>query len=161
MKEEIKPLEPKVQIALNSLKPAPGSHHRKKIVGRGVGSGHGRHATRGMKGQRSRRGDTKMIGFYGGQMPILRRIPKRGFTPPFPKRYAILNVSDLNDLFEAKTEVTPELLRKHGALKGILPLKILGAGEIKKALTVSAQCFSKQAKEKITASGGSVQILDK
>lgn len=92
-------------------------------------------------------------------MPLLRRIPKRGFTPPFPKRYAILNVQDLNDLFESNAEVTPDLLRKNRIVKEKLPLKILGQGEIAKSLKVSAQSFSHQAKEKIVAAGGSVKIL--
>lgn len=150
------PLE---KLSLSNLSPAQGSHHRRKIVGRGVGSGHGRHATRGMKGQRSRRGDSKMIGFEGGQMTLLRRIPKRGFTPPFPQRYIILNVQDLNDCFEANSEIGPDLLRKERMVKRNLPLKILGGGELKKPLKISAHAFSLQAKEKILASGGTIQIL--
>lgn len=146
-------------VSLSNLSPAPGSHHRKKIVGRGVGSGHGRHATRGMKGQRSRRGDSKMIGFEGGQMPLLRRIPKRGFTPPFPRKYAVLNVQDLDFLFEPNTSVTPELLLGKGIVKKNLPIKILGTGDIKKPLKIAAQAFSEQAKQKIVAAGGSVQVL--
>jgi large subunit ribosomal protein L15 len=113
---------------LSTLEPAPGSRHRKKIVGRGVGSGHGRHATRGMKGQRSRRGDSKMIGFEGGQTPLLRRIPKRGFTPPFPTTYQVLNVQDLETLFKPNSEVKLETLISEGILKRNLPLKILGQG---------------------------------
>jgi large subunit ribosomal protein L15 len=146
-------------LSLSGLSPAPGSHHRRKIVGRGVGSGHGRHATRGMKGQRARRGDSKMIGFEGGQMSLLRRIPKRGFTPPFPIRFEVLNVENLSARFEANSEVTPEALLKEGLLKKNLPLKILGKGEIKKPLKVSAQSFSNQAKEKIVAAGGAVHLL--
>ena len=148
---------PGVGLSLSTLSPAPGSHHRRKIVGRGVGSGHGRHATRGMKGQRSRRGDSKMIGFEGGQMPLLRRIPKRGFTAPFPRKFVILNVEDLGR-FEAHSEVTPEILLKEGLVKQKLPVKILGKGEIKKALKISAQSFSNQAKEKIVAAGGTVTL---
>lgn len=147
------------QLSLSNLSPASGSHHRRKVVGRGVGSGHGRHATRGMKGQRSRRGDSKMIGFEGGQMPLLRRIPKRGFTSPFPRKFAVLNVMDLDRHFETGSEVTPDLLSERGIVKKKLPLKILGEGETKKRLKVSAQAFSKQAKEKILAAGGAVQIL--
>lgn len=157
---EIKTGDQKVsQLSLSNLSPAQGSHHRRKIVGRGVGSGHGRHATRGMKGQRSRRGDSKMIGFEGGQMPLLRRIPKRGFTPPFPKKFLIVNVQDLEDHFPARSNITPESLLKEGAIKGKGPLKILGNGEITKPLTVSAQAFSNQAKQKIQAAGGTVNIL--
>ena len=151
--------ETKKEVSLFNLKPAPGSHHRKKIVGRGVGSGHGRHATRGMKGQRSRRGDTKMIGFEGGQMPLLRRIPKRGFTPPFQKKIQILNVCDLEFLFDANTVISPDMLLQKGILKNKFPVKILGTGDIRKPLKVSAQYFSKQAKEKILAAGGSVDLI--
>lgn len=146
-------------ISLAALSPAPGSHHRRKIVGQGVGSGHGRHATRGMKGQRSRRGDTKMIGFEGGQIPLLRRIPKRGFTPPFPNKMAVINVQDLNECFEPNTEITPELLYQQGIIKKHIPVKVLGTGTIQKPLKISAQAFSKQAKEKIVAAGGSAQLL--
>src|SRR5438105_14510830 len=109
-------------IGLHNLSPAKGSHHRRKIVGRGVGSGHGRHATRGMKGQRSRRGDSKMIGFEGGQMPLLRRIPKRGFSRPFVVEMAVINVQDLEFLFKPNAEITPELLLKEGIIKKKLPL---------------------------------------
>lgn len=147
------------RISLETLSPAPGSHHRRKIVGRGIGSGHGRHATRGMKGQRSRRGDTKMIGFEGGQMPLLRRIPKRGFTPPFPKEMAVVNLRDLEQIFKPNSEITSEVLIQEGIIKKKLPVKILGDGNIKKPLKISAQSFSKQAKEKIIAVGGSVQIV--
>ena len=151
-----------VQTAsLSNLSPAPGSHHRPKIVGRGIGTGHGRHATRGMKGQRSRRGDSKMIGFEGGQMPLLRRIPKRGFSRPFPKQVVVLNVCDLDFCFEANAEITPEILLTQGIIKKKWPVKILGAGDINKPLKVSAQAFSKQAKDKIIAAGGSVQVLSR
>ena len=146
-------------MTLSKLSPAPGSHHRRKIVGRGVGSGHGRHATRGMKGQRSRRGDSKMIGFEGGQMPLLRRIPKRGFTPPFPIEYQVLNVQDLETLFKPNSQVTPEVLKSEGVIKRNLPLKILGQGELKKPLAVSAQAFSGSAKAKIEKAGGTATTL--
>lgn len=157
--KDTRPVTRNSQLSLSNLSPASGSHHRRKVVGRGVGSGHGRHATRGMKGQRSRRGDSKMIGFEGGQMPLLRRIPKRGFTSPFPRKFTVLNVMDLDRHFETGSEVTPNLLSQRGIVKKKLPLKILGEGEIKKRLKVSAQAFSKQAKEKILAAGGAVQIL--
>lgn len=146
-------------ITLSNLSPAPGSHHRRKIVGRGVGSGHGRHATRGMKGQRSRSGDGKMIGFEGGQMTLLRRIPKRGFSPPFQKQISIVNVEVLNHAFKAGSEVTPAALYELGLVKKDWRVKILGTGEIKKALKVHAHLFSKQAKEKIASSGGSAELL--
>src|SRR3990167_1047008 len=99
-----------------------------------------------MKGQRSRRGDSKMIGFEGGQMPLLRRIPKRGFTPPFPVKYQVLNVQDLEFLFKPDSEVTPDVLLDQKMIKRRLPIKILGLGELKKALKVSAQGFSASAK---------------
>ena len=149
------------QLSLSALSPSPGSHHRRKIVGRGVGSGHGRHATRGMKGQRSRRGDSKMIGFEGGQMPLLRRIPKRGFTSPFPVKYQVLNVQDLESLFKPNADVNPKLLFDQGVLKRDLPVKILGFGEIKKPLKVSAQGFSSQARKKIEKAGGTVTLLSR
>ena len=147
------------EIKLSNLSPSPGSRRRRKIVGRGVGSGHGRHATRGMKGQRSRRGDSKMIGFEGGQMPLLRRIPKRGFTPPFPRNYQIMNIQDLETLFKPNSEVNPEVLKAEGILKRNLPLKILGQGDLKKRLLVSAQAFSTSAKAKIEKAGGTVTLL--
>lgn len=146
-------------LTLSTLSPAPGSHHRRKVVGRGVGSGHGRHATRGMKGQRSRSGDSKMIGFEGGQMTLLRRIPKRGFTPPFSTEYSVINVDFLEARFEAGSEVNPDVLLKLGLVRKGRPVKILGTGELKKSLKVSAHQFSEQAKKKITSSGGSVQVL--
>ncbi len=149
------------KLTLANLSPAPGSHHRRKLVGRGVGSGHGRHATRGMKGQRSRSGDSKMIGFEGGQMTLLRRIPKRGFTPPFPKKFSVINVDFLNELFDSGSEVNPEILLKQGLVRKGMPVKILGTGELKKSLKVSAHKFSEEAKKKITSSGGSVQVLSK
>ncbi|OGR83335.1 MAG: 50S ribosomal protein L15 [Elusimicrobia bacterium RIFCSPLOWO2_01_FULL_54_10] len=144
---------------LTTLSPTPGSRHRKKIVGHGVGSGHGRHATRGMKGQKSRRGDSVMTGFEGGQTPILRRIPKRGFTPPFPKRYQVLNVQDLETLFKPNSQVTPEYLASEGIVKRNLPLKVLGWGELKKSLQVSAHSFSASAKAKIEKAGGTATLL--
>ena len=99
-----------------------------------------------------------MIGFEGGQMPLLRRIPKRGFTPPFPRKFNVLNLGDL-EKFEAHTEVTPQLLYKEGLIKKKLPVKVLGEGVLKKPLKVSAQAFSREAKQKILAQGGSAQIL--
>ena len=147
------------KLSLSNLSPASGSHHRRKIVGRGVGSGHGRHATRGMKGQKSRRGDSVMTGFEGGQMPLLRRIPKRGFTPPFPVLYQVINIQDLDTLFKPNSEVTLELLKKEGILKRALPLKILGTGDLKKPLKISAHAFSASAKAKIEKAGGTATTL--
>lgn len=146
-------------FSLSNLHQSPGSHHRRKIVGRGVGSGHGRHATRGMKGQRSRRGDSKMVGFEGGQIPLLRRIPKRGFTPPFKERLEIVNIAELERNFENNSMVSPKTLLEKGLIRTNFPLKILGSGEIKKSLKVSAQIFSQSAREKIVKAGGEVQVL--
>ncbi|GHT33089.1 50S ribosomal protein L15 [Endomicrobiia bacterium] len=146
-------------IGLNNLQPAKGSKHRKKIVGRGVGSGHGRTSTRGSKGQRARSGDgAKKIGFEGGQMPIFRRIPKRGFTNRFRKEYEIVNIESLNR-FETGAEVTPEALREAGLVAKTELVKILGVGDLKKSLTVKAAAFSKSALEKIRAVGGKAEII--
>jgi len=146
-------------IGLHNLQPAKGSKHRKKIVGRGLGSGHGRTSTRGSKGQKARSGDgSKKIGFEGGQMPILRRIPKRGFNNPFRKEYEIVNINSLNK-YDAGTEITPEFLKKDGVISQIKYVKILGNGEITKALTVKAAAFSKSALDKIKAAGGKTEII--
>jgi len=146
-------------IGLNNLKPAKGSKHRKKIVGRGVGSGHGRTATRGTKGQKARSGDgAKKIGFEGGQMPILRRIPKRGFNNIFRKEYDVVNVERLN-AFDANAEVTGAALKKAGMVSNAKLVKILGVGDLKKALTVKANAFSKSAADKIKAAGGKAETV--
>ncbi|MBN1622284.1 MAG: 50S ribosomal protein L15 [Endomicrobiales bacterium] len=142
---------------LNNLKPAFGAKHRKKIVGRGEGSGHGGTSTRGMRGQKCRSGDGKMIGFEGGQMPLLRRIPKRGFTNKFRQPYAVINVETLDACFDSGAEVTSDKLREKGLIKKDWPVKVLGDGEIKKALTVKTEAFSKQAIEKIKAAGGTAE----
>jgi len=146
-------------IGLNNLKPAKGSKHRKKIVGRGLGSGHGRTATRGSKGQKSRSGDgTKKTGFEGGQMPILRRIPKRGFNNQFRKEYSIVNIESLNK-FDSGIEVTPEKLKEAGLVSQTKLVKILGVGDLKKSLTVKAAAFSKSAADKIKSAGGKAEIV--
>lgn len=132
---------------------------RKKIVGRGPSSGHGKTSTRGEKGQKSRSGGGKGPGFEGGQMPLIRRIPKRGFTNIFRKVYAIVNVSSLNR-FKKDTVVTPELLLKEGLINKIKEgVKILGDGELKKPLVVKVQALSKSAREKIEAQGGKVELI--
>jgi large subunit ribosomal protein L15 len=129
-------------ITLSNLKPAKGSKHRKKIVGRGVGSGHGRTCTRGSKGQKSRSGDgSKKIGFEGGQMPIFRRIPKKGFSNnQFRKEYEIVNVGSLNKI-ENNSEVDFSLLKETGLVKKGNPIKILGSGYLLKSLTIKAAAF--------------------
>src|SRR5687768_2126467 len=123
-------------ISLNTLKPAKGSTHKKKRVGRGPGSGLGKTSGRGEKGQKSRSGYSRKVGFEGGQMPLHRRVPKRGFTNPFRKEYAEVNLERL-EAFEAGTIVTPEVLREHGLVKSFRDgVKILAKGKLSKALTV-------------------------
>jgi large subunit ribosomal protein L15 len=130
---------------------------KRKRVGRGMGSGMGKTSTRGHKGQRSRTGSRMIRGFEGGQMPLHRRMPKRGFTNIFRKEYSIVSVERLAELGE--TTITPEVLRKAGVVKTKHPVKILGDGELTVALTVSAHKFSKTAQEKITQAGGKVEVL--
>jgi large subunit ribosomal protein L15 len=136
--------------------PKKATENRKR-VGRGMGSGMGKTSTRGHKGQRSRSGSRMIRGFEGGQMPLHRRMPKRGFTNIFRKEYAIVSLERLAELGE--TTITPDVLRKAGVVKTKLPIKILGDGEPKAALTVSAHKFSKSAQEKITKAGGKVEVL--
>ncbi|MFH1368593.1 MAG: 50S ribosomal protein L15 [Elusimicrobiota bacterium] len=144
-------------MGLNNLKPAPGSRHRKKIVGRGEGSGHGGSSTRGRKGQTARSGDGKMSGFEGGQMPLVRRIPKRGFTSRFRKEFEIVNIDSIGQVFDAGAEVNVEKMKAAGLVKRGLPVKILGGGELKKALKIKADAFSKSAEEKVKAAGGTIE----
>lgn len=146
-------------MRLHEIHPAPGSATRRKRVGRGMGSGHGKTSTRGHKGQWARSGGGVRLGFEGGQMPLQRRLPKRGFTNIFKKEYAIVNVRDLN-CFEDGTVVTPELLMAQGLVKKFKDgIKILGDGELEKNLTVQAHKVSRQAEEKITARGGRVEVI--
>jgi large subunit ribosomal protein L15 len=128
-----------------------------KRVGRGMGSGMGKTATRGHKGQRSRSGSRMIRGFEGGQMPLHRRLPKRGFTNIFRKRFNIVNLETLNRLGE--TTITLEVLRRTGVVRTRHPVKILGEGELAQALTVQAHKFSKSAEEKITRAGGKCEVL--
>ena len=145
-------------MKLHELKPAQGSKDKKR-KGRGIGSGLGKTAGKGHKGQKARSGGGVRIGFEGGQMPLYRRIPKRGFTNIFKKEYVIINISELK-VFENGTEVTPELLKEKGLIKNLnSEIKILGDGEITKELTVKAHKFSKTAVERITASGGKVEVI--
>jgi large subunit ribosomal protein L15 len=144
---------------LSNLRPPRGSRHRKVRVGRGMGSKLGKTSGAGNKGQQSRRGYSRRPGFEGGQMPLHRRLPKRGFSSPFPKTYAVVNVETLN-AFPAGETVTPELLSGAGIVRARHDgVKILGDGELKVALTVRAHAFSKSAQEKITAAGGKTEIL--
>lgn len=130
---------------------------KRKRVGRGMGSGMGKTSTRGHKGQRSRSGSRMIRGFEGGQMPLHRRMPKRGFTNIFRKEFNIVSLERLAELGE--TTINPEVLRKAGVIKTKHPVKILGDGELSVALTVSAHKFSKSAQEKITKAGGKVEVL--
>lgn len=146
-------------MKLEELKSPPGANKRIKRVGRGTGSGHGKTSTRGHKGQKARSGGGVRPGFEGGQMPLQRRLPKRGFTNIFKKEYAIVNVEDLN-IFLDNTEVTPELLQESGLIKKYKDgIKILGDGELEKKLVVKAHKVSRQAEEKITARGGKVEVI--
>ncbi len=146
-------------MILNELRPVPGSRKKRKRIGRGEASGRGGTAGKGHKGQRARSGGTKGPGFEGGQMPLQRRIPKRGFTNIFRTEYQEVNVSRLN-AFDAGTEVTPELLRERRIIrKKNVKVKILGKGELKAALTVKAHAFSKSAEEKIKSAGGKVEVI--
>lgn len=147
-------------MRLHDLKPAEGSRKNKKRVGRGTGSGSGTTAGRGMNGQNSRSGGGVRPGFEGGQMPLFRRIPKRGFTNSrFKKQWTILNVSDLN-VFEDKAEVTPEILLEKGLIKNLkFGIKILGDGELNKTLIIKANKFAQSAIKKIEAAGGRAEVI--
>ncbi len=147
-------------MRLEDLSPAPGSTHAKKRVGRGNGSGHGKTAGRGHNGQKSRSGGGVRPGFEGGQTPLHRRLPhRRGFRNVNRKVYAIVNLADL-EIFEVGTEITPELLKKNGLVRKMLDgVKILGEGEISKALTVRAHKFSKSAEEKLKTAGGTAEVV--
>ena len=147
-------------MKLHELSPKKGSKGRKKRVGRGPGSGIGKTSGRGHKGQKSRSGFSQRAGFEGGQMPLIRRVPKRGFTSPFRTEYAVVNVSQLAGLPEEVTEVTPESLNESGLVRAGRLLKILGDGEVDRAFAVKAHKFSKTAREKIEAAGGSCEELD-
>lgn len=146
-------------MKLQELSPAPGSVKERKRIGRGHGSGNGKTAGKGHKGQKARAGRGMRVGFEGGQMPLQRRIPKRGFVNIFGKEYAIVNLSSL-DVFKSGTVVDAEKLIKAGIIKNAMDgVKILGNGDIKKKLTVKATAFSESAKEKIEAAGGKTEVI--
>lgn len=150
---------------LGNLKYAPGSIKKVKRIGRGVGSGHGKTATKGHKGQKSRSGDVYRPWFEGGQMPLNRRIPKFGFKNPFRVEYQVVNLSTLERLVESGKiidgVVSPEILYRIGAIsKKSAPVKILGEGELKSKLNVSANAFSSSALKKIAAVGGTTKIVE-
>jgi large subunit ribosomal protein L15 len=147
-------------VGLHALRPAKGSVRDRKRVGRGPGSGRGKTAARGEKGQKSRSGFSHKVGFEGGQMPLHRRVPKRGFHNHFRKEFAYVNVGQL-EVFEAGTIVTPEVLVQRGAVKSLRQgLKILGDGKLTKALTVRAHKFSAKARELITGVGGKAELIE-
>src|SRR5258705_7755809 len=147
-------------MGLNNLRPPEGAKHSKKRVGRGQGSGQGKTAGRGHKGAKSRSGFRFKRGFEGGQMPLHRRVPKRGFHNPFRVEYEVVNLDTLGLRFDAGTVITPDLLREHGLVpRGKARVKVLGRGEVGKALTVRAHKFSGKAAEKIAAAGGATEQL--
>lgn len=144
---------------LNELKPVEGARHYKKRVGRGVGSGMGKTATRGHKGQNARAGGGVRPGYEGGQTPLFKRLPKRGFTNIYRKEYAVVNLGDINSKFEAGAVVDVAALKQAGLVKKEYEgVKILSNGELTKAVTVKAAKFSKAAAEKITAAGGTIEV---
>jgi large subunit ribosomal protein L15 len=146
-------------MKINELSPAEGSKRGRKRVGRGPGSGHGKTSCRGHKGQKSRSGGGVRPGFEGGQMPIHRRLPKRGFKNPFRKEYSVVNVGDLSQ-FEPNTHLDPDALREAGLVWKMLDgVKLLGSGEISHPLVVRIHKISHSAREKIEGAGGRVEIL--
>ena len=147
-------------MSLNNLRPPKGAKHAKKRVGRGMGSGHGKTASRGSKGAQSRSGFRYKRGFEGGQMPLHRRVPKRGFHNPFRIEYAVVNLDTLAEVFDDGSSVTPDVLRERGLVRQTnVPVKVLGRGDLTKKLTVHAHKFSGSAAKKIAAAGGSTEVL--
>ncbi len=144
---------------LSNLRPPKGAKHSKKRIGRGQGSGQGKTAGRGHKGAKSRSGFKHKRGFEGGQMPLHRRVPKRGFHNPFREEFQVVNLDTLGERFDAGTDVTPELLRARGLITRTGLVKVLARGDIAKALTVHAHKFSGKAAEKIAAAGGRAEVL--
>ena len=146
-------------MELNSIKPAIGASRKEKRIGRGAGSGHGKTATKGHKGQKARSGGSIKAGFEGGQMPMQRRLPKRGFRPLTRKEYAVVNIGDL-EIFEADSSIDIECLVKSGLIGKVLDgVKILATGELTKPLSIKAHKFSATAKEKIAAAGGTIEEI--
>ncbi len=146
-------------MRLEELAPPGGARHYPKRVGRGIGSGHGKTAGKGHKGQKARSGGAKGAMFEGGQMPLVRRVPKRGFTNRFKETYAEVKLADLNR-FEEGAVVSPDDLRKSGIIRRTGDrVKILGSGDITRPLTVRAHAFARSAQEKIEAAGGKVEVI--
>ena len=147
-------------LSLNNLRPAKGSTHKKKRLGRGPGTGLGKTAGRGHKGQKSRSGYSSKVGFEGGQMPLHRRLPKRGFTNIFKKQWIEVSLEALDRSFDANTEITPEVMHHRGIIKKAKhDIVVLGNGNISKALKISAHRFTKSAREKIEKAGGAVTVI--
>ena len=145
-------------MKLDSMKPPKGSRRTRKRLGRGPGSGLGKTSARGHKGQRARTGGKSKVGFEGGQMPMARRLPKRGFKNPFRTAFQVVNVQDLNR-FAAGSAVDPEQLRVAGLATRRMPVKVLGQGKLERALTVKAHAFSRTAADAIKAAGGQAEVL--
>jgi large subunit ribosomal protein L15 len=145
-------------FGLHSITAPKGAHKKRKILGRGTSSGHGKTSTRGSKGQTSRAGRHMYAGFEGGQSPLIRRMPKRGFTSKFAVTYQVVNIESFNAI--KATAITPVVLLEYGIIKSKRePVKILGGGDLKKAVTVSAHAFSKSAEDKIKKAGGTTEVI--
>lgn len=155
-KKEVAPIQS--VIGMHTLKPAKGSHKPKKLLGRGSGSGHGKTSTRGSKGQTSRAGRHFYLGFEGGQSPLIRRMPKRGFTNIFRKEFQIINLQDLSRIKEPN--ITPEVMEKAGLIKDRTKrIKLLGDGQLKSVVNVQVHAISQSAADKIKTAGGKVEII--
>jgi large subunit ribosomal protein L15 len=153
-------LEQAMALSLNNLHPAKGSTHRKKRLGRGPGTGLGKTSGRGEKGQKSRSGYSMKIGFEGGQMPLHRRLPKRGFTNIFKKKWIEVSLAALEKQFGENDDVTPEVMHHRGIIKKAKhDIVVLGNGEVSKSLKVSAHRFTRSAREKIEKAGGTVTVI--
>jgi large subunit ribosomal protein L15 len=145
---------------LSNLSPARGSRKSRKRIGRGPGSGHGKTSGRGHKGRGARSGGNTHPSFEGGQMPLQRRLPKRGFRNPFRREFSVVNLNRLEAAFEGGAVIDAAVLAERGLVRAGLPVKVLGQGELSKALTVKAHAFSASARERITAAGGSAEVIE-
>ena len=145
---------------LSNLSPARGSRKSRKRIGRGPGSGHGKTSGRGHKGRGARSGGNTHPSFEGGQMPLQRRLPKRGFRNPFRREFSVVNLNRLEAAFEGGAVIDAAVLAERGLVRAGLPVKVLGQGELSKALTVKAHAFSASARERIAAAGGSAEVIE-